>query len=808
MEINRLKNGSSCLQQRMVKQRKKMSRGVCRILIAFLLLTTLPIGVVAQNDARSLYEKALKAYSIGRLDESLSYLNDVKKTYATVYRAAMYRLAALCYLALDDENSAKTQVSSLLSANPYYSISASDPSKLVSMIESIRNGQVSLVTASQMSESLEEAPVPVTLITADMIKMSGARGLKDLLLLYVPGMTDVESSNQTNIAYHGIYSTGQEKILIMLNGHRLNNRSMNSKNVDYSIDLDKVKQIEVLRGPASALYGNVALTAVVNIITFNGADTNKVTAGVEGGNFGQYGFGLQVGKRFNDFDLYAWLKYYNIDGETYNLSRDEIIGPQSYDGATALLGSYSQKPSYDLGLSMSYKGFSLLFSRSYGNRSVPMADVSVIGAPYNFSKYGKYCGSKPGTGVLNTNAELGYEKNIGKISLSANIYYDYNVILQYMVGGDSILGISNAKNFFQEGYWDENTFGLSIKSTFQYGIGSFGKGSFLACFQGERSHIDNSYVLLGKDYINIYYCYPSPGVYSGTEKSYSGVLQIKHYFTQNVILNAGLRYDMKVRANDKHTNSFAPRLSLIYIQRQWNAKLSFSRSFVDAPYYYRYNVSPTYKGSENLNPEHLSALQLTCSYHNPSNIFLLETNLFYNHLTDFIYRNANAAGNEPRYLNAGKLNMIGWENTINFRYQGIHANVNMTWQRVISGENFSYRGSRIYNVPEVFANMICGYKVLYHKLSVIDFNMIARFSGSQLSPYENLSFNGVNKTDENNMISAHCLFDIGINYTFRDIEASFFSYNMLNTRYKQGGSTPIAYYQMGRSVLLKIKYSF
>lgn len=772
-----------------------------------LLMPTIMLAQTTNNETL-MYEKAEKAYQIGQFPLSLEYLGTITKSSSWTYQSEKHHLAALCYLALDDDDAAKAQVQSLLAVNPYYNVSAADPVKLVTMIESIRNGQASLVTASQMAESLDEAPVPVTLITADMIKMCGARNIKDLLLLYVPGMTDVESSNQTNIAYHGIYSTGQEKILIMLNGHRLNNRSMNSKNLDYSIDLNKVKQIEVLRGPASALYGNVALTAVVNIITFNGADTNKITANAEVGNFGQYGFGMQMGKRFNDFDLYAWLKYYNVDGETYSLSKDEVIGPKSYDGATALLGSYSQKPSTDMGMTLSYKGFSLLLSRSYCKRSLPFADIVTIGSPYNYSEYVLYCNGKPGVGIQNTNAELDYNKTFGNVSFNLNFYYDKNVILQYMVTGDSVIGFKQTHQAFQLGYFDENTFGFFLRSTSQYNMGSLGRGSLLIGFQGERSKIGNSYCLVGKEYKNIYLYYDLPYIYSGTEISYSVVAQIKHSFSPLLILNAGLRFDDKIRANHTQTKSIAPRLSFIYIRKQWNAKLSFSRSFVDAPFCYRYSVAPSYKGSENLNPEHLSALQLTYSYHTINKVLQVETNMFYNHLTDFVYRNLAATGDEPRYVNAGKLDLVGWENMLILKYKKMHANCNFTWQHVTSGEKFSYRGSRIYNVPEIFANILCGYKIEYHQFNTFDFNVIAHFTGSQLSPYDNVPFGGVMKTDENNSIPSRCIFDVGVNYEYKKIELSFFTYNVLNQHYKQGGSTPVPYYQMGRSVRLKLKYLF
>ncbi len=118
-------------------------------------------------------------------------------------------------------------------------------------LETLMNFKV--ISASQIEEPIKETPVPVTIITDEMIVKSGAKNLRDLLILYVPGITLVQDHNEMNFAMRGVYASSQQKILILLDGHRLNSRSYSESNPDYSISLEKIKQIEVLRGPASSL---------------------------------------------------------------------------------------------------------------------------------------------------------------------------------------------------------------------------------------------------------------------------------------------------------------------------------------------------------------------------------------------------------------------------------------------------------------------------------------------------------------------------------------------------------------------------
>lgn len=89
--------------------------------------------------------------------------------------------------------------------------------KLLSSLE--ESSDTTIVSASQQAEPLKEAPVPVTVITSEMIERVGAKTLKDVLITYVPGMTFIQDHNEVVVAERGIYGSSQQKMLVLLDGH-------------------------------------------------------------------------------------------------------------------------------------------------------------------------------------------------------------------------------------------------------------------------------------------------------------------------------------------------------------------------------------------------------------------------------------------------------------------------------------------------------------------------------------------------------------------------------------------------------------
>ena len=80
-----------------------------------------------------------------------------------------------------------------------------------------------------------------------------------------------------------------EQILVLVDGVPVNDRQTGHFHLDVAVPLDAVERIEVLRGPASAVYGSSAIGGVVNIVTRRG--TSELNARAQTGSFGAYAAG-------------------------------------------------------------------------------------------------------------------------------------------------------------------------------------------------------------------------------------------------------------------------------------------------------------------------------------------------------------------------------------------------------------------------------------------------------------------------------------------------------------------------------------
>ena len=391
----------------------------------------------AEMDHRQRFALAESEYQIGHLDNAIDMLNREVATYSGTLKVSAYRLLALCYLAQDDMENANQCVDLLLKEDPYYSISFNDPERFAELIRNRKEGKTTLVTASQQAETVEEAPVPVTLITEEMIEAIGARNLEEVLTTYVPGITPIEGE-EANISMRGVYSYSQENVLILLNGHRLNSHSTNAVAPDYRISLENVKQIEVLRGAASSLYGNVALTAVVNIITKQGADVDGLEVSYGMGDNQTYKGSLLFGKRNVNMDFLLWASIYSTKGYKHTIHPDseDFYGIIPKDGYLYVDG-YNHKPAYDFGFRYQWNNFTASFSHQYSKRTYAYNNIYLL-STYDYDKYQPMDGIKPGRGRASTLGVLQYSNVFKNTQIDASISLDYENGNSYNVIGDTI----------------------------------------------------------------------------------------------------------------------------------------------------------------------------------------------------------------------------------------------------------------------------------------------------------------------------------------------------------------------------------
>lgn len=797
----------------------------------FIIGLCLFVGTFAQKaEEIQLYRQAEESYKIGLFDDAIKLLSDNIDFFSVRTKETAFRLLALCYLEKDKNTEAEKYIAMLLKQNPYYTVSLSDPLRFADMIERMKKGQVTITTASQQAETLDEAPVPVTLITEEMIKMSGAKNLADLLILYVPGISLVEG-DEMNVSMHGVYSSSQEKILIMLNGHRLNSRATNSEAPDYRTSLDKIKQIEVLRGPASSLYGNVALTAVVNIITKSGKEVDGGNISVAVGNNNTIQTGAVFGKGGLEWDFMAWASVYSSQGEKrYVDVADEDFWGKIERPGYLYIGGYNHKPSYDLGLTFKWNNLSILFNTQYSKKVTPYNTVFYPGL-FSYDKYRLINGVKPGRSRNATHAEISYENKWNKWNSKITAFFDIENSTFYDVSGDSILpderflpSIGNDEiisgidvdaleyGSYQVQQWSDYTYGITATTNYGFQINKF-SATLLLGTQLENYTMQDNSVLVGDhfDRIILTYSGKNSALKSGNEVNISGFAQLKTDIGQYLIFNGGVRYDYKRRYNDRKLNAFSPRISFIYkIKNDMSLKVSYAHSFVDAPYFYRASTIETYSGGSKLDAENMDALQFDYSGTIKKWNLDYDINIYYNRLNNLIYYDTSKI--KDMYSNAGELNLMGIDGVLSYKSLSSSAYLKMSYQRVNNGRNYTLTNKNINNVPAFMLSGMYSYSLLKGRhIGNLDPWVNITVLSKQYSPLiDPFLFRGQNNNVSipDYVVPARAIINLGANYQYKQWETSVGVYNLFNTNYYQGGSCMQPLPQQRLNFLAKIIYKF
>src|SRR3990167_8831026 len=153
-------------------------------------------------------------------------------------------------------------------------------------------GQV-VVTASRAPQPISRVLADVSVITRDEIERRGSASAVDLIAA-LPGFEISRTGGPASIT--GVFLRGAESrhLLVLIDGVRVDTQSGAGGATWEALPASQIERIEVVRGPASAVYGSDAMAGVVQIFTRQGQGPARVEVGFGVGTLGLWSSDAQV----------------------------------------------------------------------------------------------------------------------------------------------------------------------------------------------------------------------------------------------------------------------------------------------------------------------------------------------------------------------------------------------------------------------------------------------------------------------------------------------------------------------------------
>ncbi len=269
--------------------------------------------------------------------------------------------------------------------------------------------------ATKNSLNIDYLPSVVTVINAETFRTAGITNLAEALDM-LPGFQiqrNVIGYNMTTVrGFKNPNAYLSDKIKIMLDGVPVHNETSGSSHMFLDFPLELVKKIEVLRGPASSLYGAGSLYGTINIITKLGSRTPINRLHLSGGSYSHFSAGTNVHEQIGSWNFFADGYYLQNDKQVY-AKVTEHSGTFNTGEADNALKNYT----VGFRLDREHWAFS---TRLKANRA---------GNGYSFEgKFNPIPERNEGHGSSFLLSNLSYNKTINDIKLNANASYTHREV--------------------------------------------------------------------------------------------------------------------------------------------------------------------------------------------------------------------------------------------------------------------------------------------------------------------------------------------------------------------------------------------
>jgi len=431
---------------------------------------------------------------------------------------------------------------------------------------------VKITTASKTLQSIDLASAVVRVITRDQIRSRGYQSLLDVLYDLPDFKVDdkMYSGMRNSLTVRG--TQGSEKILIMIDGITISSPSGEAMPVMQNYPVHLAERIEVLYGPASALYGANAVSGIINIITLK--DFKKDLIAEASSTTGSYGYtntSLFISKKLKDeTQLTISGQYYYDRQPDYSkiYKGDSLLDVAPLQSGTfnSIFGPFTpqapvtpkyQAPmeAYNLYAALQSGGFTFNFFHTYFKIPTSLEN-NTNNAVFNKSVY-----MAQTITMANTSYKKTWNQFTSTTSLTASRY--------------ELLPGSNYRNLYtsmEPGYKYSNTTMIKAEEQMDYKVSrklSMTAGAGYEHYtsvpqSGDLAAPVNNNANISGVYLGTQAYYKPEGLqaqfYLVTTNNIGAYYQAQYSPQRNVNITLGARYDH----NSRYGSTFNPRLGVVF----------------------------------------------------------------------------------------------------------------------------------------------------------------------------------------------------------------------------------------------------
>lgn len=485
--------------------------------------------------------------------------------------------------------------------------------------------------------SARESPGIVSLVTADEIARTGARDLLDVLKLIPSFEPAVDVEGIIGLGIRGLWAQ-EGKVLLLWDGQPMNELLYGTMQLDQHFPAAQIQEIEIIRGPGSAIYGGYAELAVINIKTKNARQLNGLSAEVLAGRtektWGHQNLSLSFGKAFADFEITLHLygsqglpsdqEYTSFYGSAYDMADNSWISP------------------YFINLSLNYKG--LQFRGLWDDYRTKQRDEE--GSSLEYPLHTDY-----ETGIL----DLQYTWKLGEqLTLTPRINFKKQAPYKVTEEGSTHILVETMPAEPIDDSWEINAFKTTAGLTASYDLSE--KDNLLLGLEACRTSAD-------------FYMPAGDSVAYDNSAAFAQALLDLGYFN----FAAGARCEH----HSQYGDSFVPRIGATKVIGDWSFKLLFSRAF-------KVPLIDNIRMNSAIKPEKAQVIE--CEIGNKLSDKLFATvNLFNIQIEDTIIYSV-LESLEENYINAGTMGSRGAELNCQYRDDWGFVNFSYAYQRINSNE--------------------------------------------------------------------------------------------------------------------------